>query len=77
SQEYNPYRVEEIVLKRRSGGVRTSAADSAAGAVGAAGAGVVAAPGVDLSRPHRQELCCRCRGRRLSCDHTFSFKYLV
>ncbi|KAM9301261.1 protein ZAR1-like [Morus bassanus] len=32
---------------------------------------------VDLKRPHRQELCGRCKGKRLSCDNTYSFKYIV
>ncbi|CAN9501013.1 unnamed protein product [Ophioblennius macclurei] len=32
---------------------------------------------VDLKRPHRQDLCGRCKDRRLSCDSTFSFKYIV
>ncbi|XP_064791691.1 zygote arrest protein 1-like [Oncorhynchus masou masou] len=32
---------------------------------------------VDPKRPHRQELCGRCKGKRLSCDLTFSFKYII
>ncbi|XP_053312720.1 zygote arrest protein 1-like [Spea bombifrons] len=32
---------------------------------------------IDLKRPHCQELCGRCRGQRLSCDKTYSFKYIV
>ncbi|NXS61983.1 ZAR1L protein, partial [Brachypteracias leptosomus] len=32
---------------------------------------------IDLKRPHRQELCGRCRGKKLSCDNTYSFKYIV
>ncbi|XP_042694984.1 ZAR1-like protein [Centrocercus urophasianus] len=32
---------------------------------------------IDLTRPHRQELCGRCKGKRLSCDNTYSFKYIV
>ncbi|NXC41999.1 ZAR1L protein, partial [Penelope pileata] len=32
---------------------------------------------IDLRRPHRQELCGRCKGKRLSCDNTYSFKYIV
>ncbi|XP_030090660.2 ZAR1-like protein [Serinus canaria] len=32
---------------------------------------------IDPKRPHRQELCGRCRGKRLSCDSTYSFKYVV
>ncbi|XP_009863373.1 PREDICTED: ZAR1-like protein [Apaloderma vittatum] len=32
---------------------------------------------IDLKRPHRQELCGRCKDKRLSCDSTYSFKYIV
>uniref|UniRef100_A0A8C5JAE6 Zygote arrest 1 like n=1 Tax=Junco hyemalis TaxID=40217 RepID=A0A8C5JAE6_JUNHY len=32
---------------------------------------------IDLKKPHRQELCGRCKGKRLSCDSTYSFKYVV
>ncbi|XP_014821320.1 PREDICTED: ZAR1-like protein [Calidris pugnax] len=32
---------------------------------------------IDLKRPHRQELCGRCKGKRLSCDNTYRFKYIV
>ncbi|XP_030320160.1 ZAR1-like protein [Calypte anna] len=32
---------------------------------------------IDIKRPHRQELCGRCKGKRLSCDNTYSFKYIV
>uniref|UniRef100_A0A670I1J5 Zygote arrest 1 like n=1 Tax=Podarcis muralis TaxID=64176 RepID=A0A670I1J5_PODMU len=32
---------------------------------------------IDLKRPHRQELCGRCKGKRLSCDNTYSFKYII
>uniref|UniRef100_A0AAY4CLI8 3CxxC-type domain-containing protein n=1 Tax=Denticeps clupeoides TaxID=299321 RepID=A0AAY4CLI8_9TELE len=32
---------------------------------------------IDLKRPHRQDLCGRCKGKRLSCDATYSFKYIV
>ncbi|KFQ65805.1 Zygote arrest protein 1, partial [Phaethon lepturus] len=32
---------------------------------------------IDFKRPHRQELCGRCKGKRLSCDNTYSFKYIV
>ncbi|KAF2973779.1 hypothetical protein EK904_004621 [Melospiza melodia maxima] len=32
---------------------------------------------IDLKRPHRQELCGRCKDKRLSCDSTYSFKYVV
>lgn len=32
---------------------------------------------INMKRPHRQDLCCRCRGMTLSCDATYSFKYIV
>uniref|UniRef100_A0A2K5RJW7 3CxxC-type domain-containing protein n=1 Tax=Cebus imitator TaxID=2715852 RepID=A0A2K5RJW7_CEBIM len=32
---------------------------------------------VDPKRPHRQDLCGRCKCKRLSCDTTFSFKYII
>ncbi|KAM9019845.1 protein ZAR1-like [Ara ararauna] len=32
---------------------------------------------IDLRRPHRQELCGRCKDKKLSCDSTYSFKYIV
>ncbi|XP_024274353.1 zygote arrest protein 1 [Oncorhynchus tshawytscha] len=32
---------------------------------------------IDPKRPHRQDLCGRCKGKRLSCDRTFSFKYII
>ncbi|XP_036598774.1 ZAR1-like protein [Trichosurus vulpecula] len=32
---------------------------------------------IDLQRPHRQELCCRCKDKRLSCGRIYSFKYIV
>ncbi|XP_071989022.1 protein ZAR1-like 1.S [Engystomops pustulosus] len=32
---------------------------------------------IDLKRPHCQDLCGRCKGQRLSCDKTYSFKYIV
>ncbi|XP_068936619.1 protein ZAR1-like [Petaurus breviceps papuanus] len=32
---------------------------------------------IDLKRPHRQELCGRCKDKRLSCDNIYSFKYIV
>ncbi|NWH69842.1 ZAR1L protein, partial [Piaya cayana] len=32
---------------------------------------------IDIKRPHRQELCGRCKGKRLPCDSTYSFKYIV
>ncbi|CAL8401250.1 unnamed protein product [Boreogadus saida] len=32
---------------------------------------------INMARPHRQDLCGRCKGARLSCDATYSFKYIV
>ncbi|XP_067289253.1 ZAR1-like protein [Pseudorasbora parva] len=32
---------------------------------------------IDLRRPHRQDLCGRCKGKGLSCDTIYSFKYIV
>ncbi|XP_029457809.1 zygote arrest protein 1-like isoform X1 [Rhinatrema bivittatum] len=32
---------------------------------------------IDLKRPHRQELCGRCKDKKLSCDNTYSFKYIM
>ncbi|KAM3869251.1 protein ZAR1-like [Diretmus argenteus] len=32
---------------------------------------------INMRRPHRQNLCCRCKGMRLSCDATYSFKYII
>ncbi|XP_041656667.1 ZAR1-like protein [Cheilinus undulatus] len=32
---------------------------------------------INMKRPHRQDLCCRCKGMRLSCDTTYSFKYII
>ncbi|XP_043929470.1 zygote arrest protein 1-like [Protopterus annectens] len=32
---------------------------------------------IDLKKPHRQELCGRCKGKSLSCDNTYSFNYIV
>uniref|UniRef100_A0A452IVR0 Uncharacterized protein n=1 Tax=Gopherus agassizii TaxID=38772 RepID=A0A452IVR0_9SAUR len=32
---------------------------------------------IDLKRLHRQELCGHCKGKRLFCDNTYSFKYIV
>ncbi|XP_012607618.2 protein ZAR1-like [Microcebus murinus] len=31
---------------------------------------------IDLRRPHRQELCGRCKDKRFSCGHIHSFKYI-
>lgn len=32
---------------------------------------------IDLRRPHRQELCGRCKDKRFSCGNIYSFKYIV
>nr|XP_060493388.1 protein ZAR1-like isoform X1 [Panthera onca] len=32
---------------------------------------------IDLRRPHRQELCGRCKDKRFSCGNTYSFKYIM
>nr|XP_061787329.1 zygote arrest protein 2.L-like isoform X1 [Nerophis lumbriciformis] len=32
---------------------------------------------INMKRPHRQDLCCRCRGMRVSCDMTYTFNYLL
>uniref|UniRef100_A0A8C7Z7P5 Zygote arrest 1-like n=1 Tax=Oryzias sinensis TaxID=183150 RepID=A0A8C7Z7P5_9TELE len=32
---------------------------------------------INMKRPHRQDLCCRCKGTRLSCDAIYSFKYII
>ncbi|XP_002749004.1 protein ZAR1-like [Callithrix jacchus] len=32
---------------------------------------------IDLRRPHRQELCGRCKDKRFSCGNIYSFKYVL
>ncbi|NXP43853.1 ZAR1L protein, partial [Heliornis fulica] len=59
---YNPYRVEAIQCQTCSR-TRCSCPQKKRH--------------IDLKRPHRQELCGRCKGKRLSCDNTYSFKYIV
>uniref|UniRef100_A0A3B4G1B7 Zygote arrest 1 n=1 Tax=Pundamilia nyererei TaxID=303518 RepID=A0A3B4G1B7_9CICH len=61
-KEYNPYRVEDITC-HTCNKARCSCA--------------VTQRHVDPKRPHRQDLCGRCKGKRLSCDSTFSFKYII
>uniref|UniRef100_A0A8C4FG57 Zygote arrest 1 n=1 Tax=Catagonus wagneri TaxID=51154 RepID=A0A8C4FG57_9CETA len=61
-KSYNPYRVEDITCQNCKL-TRCSCP--------------VRLRHVDPKRPHRQDLCGRCRGRRLSCDSTFSFKYII
>ncbi|XP_063300940.1 protein ZAR1-like [Pelobates fuscus] len=59
---FNPYRVEEIQCQVCSK-TRCSCPQKKRH--------------IDLKRPHRQELCGRCKNKRLSCDNTYSFKYIV
>ncbi|KAG9331670.1 hypothetical protein JZ751_018469 [Albula glossodonta] len=59
---YNPYRVEDITCQVCKRARCTCQ---------------VTQRHVDPKRPHRQDLCGRCKGKRLSCDSTFSFKYII
>ncbi|KAM4629315.1 zygote arrest protein 1 [Polymixia lowei] len=61
-KDFNPYRVEDITC-HTCNKARCSCA--------------VTPRHVDPQRPHRQDLCGRCKGKRLSCDSTFSFKYII
>ncbi|XP_058923276.1 zygote arrest protein 1 [Kogia breviceps] len=61
-KSYNPYRVEDITCQNCKQ-TRCSCP--------------VKVRHVDPKRPHRQDLCGRCKGKRLSCDSTFSFKYII
>uniref|UniRef100_A0A452F5F4 Zygote arrest 1 n=1 Tax=Capra hircus TaxID=9925 RepID=A0A452F5F4_CAPHI len=61
-KSYNPYRVEDITCQNCKQ-TRCSCP--------------VKLRHVDPKRPHRQDLCGRCKGKRLSCDSTFSFKYII
>ncbi|XP_047421698.1 zygote arrest protein 1 [Sciurus carolinensis] len=61
-KSYNPYRVEDIACQSCK---RTRCSCP------------VRLRHVDPKRPHRQDLCGRCKGKRLSCDSTFSFKYII
>uniref|UniRef100_A0A8C0JNN4 Zygote arrest 1 n=1 Tax=Canis lupus dingo TaxID=286419 RepID=A0A8C0JNN4_CANLU len=61
-KSYNPYRVEDITCQSCKQ-TRCSC--------------TVKLRHVDPKRPHRQDLCGRCKGKRLSCDSTFSFKYII
>ncbi|CAO2639694.1 Zygote arrest protein 1 [Lemmus lemmus] len=61
-KSYNPYRVEDIICQSCK---RTRCACP------------VRLRHVDPKRPHRQDLCGRCKDKRLSCDSTFSFKYII
>nr|XP_057942048.1 ZAR1-like protein [Doryrhamphus excisus] len=59
---FNPYRVESIICKGCS--QTCCSCDKKQ-------------RHINMRRPHRQDLCCRCRGMKLSCDVTYSFKYIV
>ncbi|XP_074677488.1 zygote arrest protein 1 [Strix aluco] len=61
-KSYNPYRVEDITCQS----CRQTRCTCP-----------VKMRHVDPKRPHRQDLCGRCKGKRLSCDSTFSFKYII
>ncbi|XP_009897596.2 zygote arrest protein 1 [Dryobates pubescens] len=61
-KSYNPYRVEDITCQSCKQTRCTCP---------------VKLRHVDPKRPHRQDLCGRCKGKRLSCDSTFSFKYII
>ncbi|XP_056620822.1 zygote arrest protein 1 [Triplophysa dalaica] len=61
-KSFNPYRVEDITCKTCKKTRCTCTLTSRH---------------VDPKRPHRQDLCGRCKGKRLSCDSTFSFKYII
>ncbi|XP_056133692.1 zygote arrest protein 1 [Lampris incognitus] len=60
--DMNPFRVEDITCQNCNK-ARCSCA--------------VSPRHVDPTRPHRQDLCGRCKSKRLSCDSTFSFKYII
>ncbi|XP_041862416.1 zygote arrest protein 1 [Melanotaenia boesemani] len=61
-KDFNPYRVEDITC-HTCNKARCCCA--------------LTQRHVDPKRPHRQDLCGRCKGKRLSCDSTFSFKYII
>ncbi|KAG9473262.1 hypothetical protein GDO78_020421 [Eleutherodactylus coqui] len=61
-KSFNPYRVEDIICQSCK---QTRCICP------------VKVRHVDPKRPHRQDLCGRCKGKRLSCDSTFSFKYII
>ncbi|XP_070688895.1 zygote arrest protein 1 [Pempheris klunzingeri] len=61
-KDFNPYRVEDITC-HNCNKARCSCA--------------ITQRHVDPKRPHRQDLCGRCKGKRLSCESTFSFKYII
>nr|XP_040041167.1 zygote arrest protein 1 [Gasterosteus aculeatus aculeatus] len=61
-KDFNPYRVEDITC-HTCNKARCCCA--------------MTQRHVDPKRPHRQDLCGRCKGKRLSCESTFSFKYII
>ncbi|XP_054458202.1 zygote arrest protein 1 [Anoplopoma fimbria] len=61
-KDFNPYRVEDITC-HTCNKARCCCA--------------LTQRHVDPKRPHRQDLCGRCKGKRLSCESTFSFKYII
>uniref|UniRef100_A0A8C1X0D9 Zygote arrest 1 n=1 Tax=Cyprinus carpio TaxID=7962 RepID=A0A8C1X0D9_CYPCA len=61
-KSFNPYRVEDITCQTCKKSRCTCS---------------VTSRHVDPKRPHRQDLCGRCKGKRLSCESTFSFKYII
>ncbi|XP_024119688.1 ZAR1-like protein [Oryzias melastigma] len=61
-QGFNPYRVESIICKGCSQTCCTCEKKQRH---------------INMKRPHRQDLCCRCKGMRLSCDAIYSFKYII
>nr|XP_046248764.1 zygote arrest protein 1 [Scatophagus argus] len=61
-KDFNPYRVEDITCHTCNKARCTCA---------------ITQRHVDPKRPHRQDLCGRCKGKRLSCESTFSFKYII
>lgn len=86
-KSYNPYRVEDITCQvstvpRPPGPLRlppSAPADAASpqSCKQTRCTCPVKLRHVDPKRPHRQDLCGRCKGKRLSCDSTFSFKYII
>ncbi|XP_061658371.1 ZAR1-like protein [Syngnathoides biaculeatus] len=59
---FNPYRVESIICKGCSETCCSCERKQRH---------------INMTRPHRQDLCCRCRGMKVSCDATYSFKYII
>ncbi|NXT63614.1 ZAR1 protein, partial [Chaetops frenatus] len=82
-KSYNPYRVEDITCQVRDSRPAPSPAAPADRRLLPQSCKKtrcicpVKMRHVDPRRPHRQDLCGRCKGKRLSCDSTFSFKYII